>query len=65
MISELIIAFTVLFTLGFVLLWLCKPGLRQQLEQPKYQFLEQLSRHEQAAGRAASAPARQLTSSDP
>lgn len=64
MISELIIGFTVLFTLGFVLLWLFKPGLRQQLEQPKYSFLEQLSRHEHSAYRPGPAPASKTKTPD-
>lgn len=42
MISDLIVALTVLFALGWLLAWWFVPSLRRKIEQPKYAFQDQL-----------------------
>jgi hypothetical protein len=55
MISDLIVALTVLFALGWLLAWWFVPSLRRKIEQPKYAFQDQL-KHFDASNQAGAAP---------
>jgi len=54
MISDVIVALTVLFALGWLLAYWFVPSLRRKIEQPKYAFQEQL-KHFDASNQGDSA----------
>lgn len=63
MISDVIVALTVLFALGWVIAWWRVPALRIKIEQPKYAFQEQLKQFD--ASRHAEPASPEETSHDP
>jgi len=50
MISNLVVFSSLLLAAWFTLQYIFKPGLRERVEQPKYAFLEQLSRYDRQMG---------------
>ena len=60
MISDVIVALTVLFALGWLLAWWFVPSLRRKIEQPKYAFQDQL-KHFDASHQAGAESARETS----
>lgn len=54
MISTLILLCSLLLAVGFVLVYVLRPGWRARIEQPKYQFQEQLQQFERRSGNSVS-----------
>ena len=46
MISAIVILASLAFGLAFFLAWLLRPGLREEIERPKYWFQDQLRRYD-------------------
>jgi len=63
MISDVIVALTVLFAAGWVLAYWCVPSLRRKIEQPKYAFQEQLKQFDASRPDRRASP--EETSHDP
>jgi hypothetical protein len=45
MIAAFIVVSSLVLAAAFVVAWLLKPGLRQQVEDPKYSFQDQVERY--------------------
>lgn len=45
MIASLIVILSLVLAGAYTLAWIIKPGLRRQIEQPKYNFQEQVRRY--------------------
>jgi hypothetical protein len=50
MISSIVIIASLAFAAVYVIAWLLRPGLRQQIEQPKHWFQDELARYDQQCG---------------
>jgi len=49
-ISTLIVVLSLALAAGYVLAWLLMPGFRKRIEQPKYEFQNQLNRFDGPSG---------------
>ena len=47
MIATIIVTLSLLLAGIYTLAWLLRPGLRRQIEQPKYQFQDQVRQHDE------------------
>jgi hypothetical protein len=48
MITNIIVAASVLLGGAFVVAWCCSPALRRSVERPKYRFLDNVRRYDRA-----------------
>jgi len=47
MISSIVIIASLVLAAAFILAWLLRPGLRQEIERPKHWFQDELRRYDQ------------------
>ena len=45
MIAGFIVVASLVLAAAFIIVWLLKPGFRQQVEKPKYSFQDQVERY--------------------